>query len=292
MSGHIHIALSFDDNFWAPAYALMRSICLSTRRRTDLVFHLLHMRLTAEHRSDLEQITAEYGASLRWYALDQSELFTTFVADLPASTQWPKVVYARLLIAHLLPQEVERVIYLDCDMMVRRPIQELYETDLQGRPVGAVQDSIAPFIMARRDMRQNAGIFETGDPYFNSGMLVIDVPQWRALDIRAKVAELADKGWLAKLYYDQDVLNLIFRDLWTPIEWRWNTIDAHAAHEALNPGILHYTRRHKPWGILSGILHSSAYARWYRHVMTNELFYRFARHRWKRWWRKTLRLGR
>ena len=40
MTGPIHIVLTFDDNFWAPAYAVARSICLSTRRR-DLVFHLL-----------------------------------------------------------------------------------------------------------------------------------------------------------------------------------------------------------------------------------------------------------
>lgn len=288
----IHIALAFDDNFWAPAYALMRSICLSTRRRTELVFHLLHFPLNDAHRDDLLKIEAEYGATLRWYPLTESALFAGFVADLPSSQQWPKVVYARLLMADLLAAEIDRVIYLDCDMMVRQPIEQLFEIDLAGQPLGAVQDSLSPFIMGRKDMRQNREIFDLGDPYFNSGMLVIDLGKWRQIDMQAQVAAIADKGWLSQLYYDQDVLNLVFRDRWTQIDWRWNTIDAHSAHEALNPAILHYTRASKPWGILSGILHSSAYARWYRHVMTNELFYRFARHRWKRWWKRKLGLGR
>ena len=270
----------------------MRSICLSTKRRTDLVFHLLHLPVDDEHRHDLEGITREFGAQLRWYPLQESTLFNGFVSDLPASTQWPKVVYARLLMADLLPNDISRVIYLDCDMMVRQPIEQLYEINLGGEPLGAVQDSLSPFIMGRKDMRQNVGIFDLGDPYFNSGMLVIELELWRVLDVKSEVAVIAAKGWLPRLYYDQDVLNLIFRSKWRAIEWRWNTIDAHAAHEGLNPAILHYTGVNKPWGIMAGILRSSAYARWYRHVMTNELFYRFARHRWKRFWLKRLGLRR
>lgn len=290
MTAPIHVVLCFDDNFWAPAYALMRSICLSTRRRSDLVFHLLHMPLSAEHVADLRQIEEEYGASLRFYPLDQSELFEFFAAELPASTQWPKVVYARLLVADLLPSDVERAIYLDCDMMVRAPIEELFAMDLMGQPLGAVRDSLAPFIAARRDMRQNRDIFDPADPYFNSGMLVIDLAQWREINVKAEVAAIAGTGLMNRLYYDQDMLNLVFRNRWTMLPWRWNTIDTHPAHEALDPAILHYTLAGKPWLLLSGILRRSAYARWYRHVMTNALFYRFLRHRWKRYWLR--RLGR
>jgi len=288
MRSAIHIALSFDDNFWAPAYALMRSICLSTRRRDDLVFHLLHMPLGQEHRTDLEAITREFGARLEFYPLEQSSLFEFFVAEMPASTQWPKVVYARMLVADLLPADIERVIYLDCDMMVRAPIEALYEADLAGQPLGAVRDSLAPFITVRRDMRQNRDIFDPADPYFNSGMLVIDLALWRQIDVKAEIARIAGKGWMSRLYYDQDMLNLVFRNRWTALDWRWNVIDAHPAHEALDPAIVHFTGKNKPWAILAGILRSTAYARWYRHVMTNELFYRFAGHRWKRWWRKRL----
>ncbi len=288
MTSAIHITLSFDDNFWAPAYAVMRSICLSTKRRTDLVFHLLHMPITEEHRRDLMEITHEFGAQLHWYALDQSELFENFVSGLPANTRWPRLVYARLLLSDLLPSEVNRVIYLDCDMMVRWPIEQLFDIDLLDRPLGAVRDSQAPFLVGRRDMRHNADIFDPADPYFNSGMLLIALDKWREIDVKAQVGFLAEKGWLSRIYFDQDLLNIVFRGRWHPVEWRWNTIDAHPAHEALDPAILHYTLAHKPWATLGGILRSSAYARGYRHVMTNELFYRFARHRWKRWWRRRL----
>lgn len=287
----LHIALAFDDNFWAPAYAVMRSICISTTRRTDLVFHLLHMPLTTEHEADLNQITSEFDARLVFYPVSELPAFTQFVAGLPKGGRWPEIVYARMLLPHLVPNEIDRIIYLDCDMLVRAPIEQLYAMDLNNQPVGAVRDALAPFIPLRRDMRQTADIFDGADPYFNSGMLLIDLEAWRKLDLGAEIAALSARGVLGRLYYDQDVLNLIFRNRWHTLPWRWNVIDANKAHEALDPAILHFTRNFKPWGVTAGLFHATAYARWYRHVMTNELFYRFARHRWKRWWKKRIGLN-
>lgn len=284
----LHIALTFDDNFWAPAYTVMRSICLSTHRRADLVFHLLHMPLSAEHRADLERIGEEFGASLRFYPLADLPDFDTLVAGLPQHGRWPKVVYARLMLADLLPPDVPRVIYLDCDMLVRWPIEQLYDIDLGDQPLGAVRDSLAPFISLGRDMAGNRDLFDGADPYFNSGVLVIELAQWRGMDLRAEIDSLAQRGILARLYFDQDLLNIIFRGRWQELPWRWNTIDADTTHEAMNPAILHFTKISKPWFILAGIRRTTAYARFYRHVMTNDLFYRFARHRWKTWWKKRL----
>ncbi|SMQ85716.1 Lipopolysaccharide biosynthesis protein, LPS:glycosyltransferase [Devosia lucknowensis] len=292
MTSKIHVALCFDTNFWAPAYAVMRSICLSTSRRKELVFHLLHMPLTAEQRTDLEGIVGEFGSELAFYPLGEMDSFGDFVAGLPRSGRWPSVVYARLMLPDLLPQTVERVIYLDCDTLVRAPIEQLYAADLGGQPLGAVQEALSPFIPLRRDMRENADIFDGAEPYFNSGVLVIDLAQWRTLDMKAQIGALEASRVLSRLYFDQDMLNLIFRERWQALSWRWNTIDAHQAHEALNPAILHFTQASKPWHLTAGILHSTAYARWYRHVMTNKLFYRFAAHRRRRWLRRLLRLER
>ncbi len=292
MTTPIHIALTFDDNFWAPAYATMRSVCLFTRRRADLVFHLCHRTLTPEHRADLEAITAEFPVELRWYDLDASDLFRDVAKRMPENKRLSNIVYARLMIDRLVGQDVERVLYLDCDMLVRDNIEKLFDIDMEGKPIAAVRDSIGAFITARRDLKGNRDIFDIADPYFNAGMVLIDVAQWRAADIMGRMEQALKDGVMQRIYYDQDFLNLVFANNWLSLPWRWNTIDARHAHEGLDPAILHYTGEAKPWGIFSGMLQSVAYARLYRHVMTNELFYRFARHRWKRWWKKKLRLAR
>lgn len=286
----IHIALTFDDNFWAPAYATMRSVCLFSRRREDLVFHLCHRTLTAEHRADLEAIAVEFPVTLRWYDLDNSALFRDVAARMPENKRLSNIVYARLMIDRLVGDDVGRVIYLDCDMLVRDTIETLYESDLQGQAIAAVRDSIGAFITGGRDLRNNHDLFNIADPYFNAGMLLIDIAKWRDADIIAQMERALADGVMARIYYDQDLLNLIFAGKWRQLEWRWNTVDARHAHEGLNPAILHYTGEAKPWGVFSGMLQSVAFARLYRHVMTNELFYRFARHRWKRWWKKRLGL--
>lgn len=292
ISQKLHIALTFDDNFWAPAYATMRSVCLFTRRRPDLVFHIFHRTLSGSHRHDLEMIATEFGAVLQFYDLDASDLFSDIARRMPENRRLSNIVYARLVIDRLLPADVKRVLYLDCDMMVRDAIEELLERDLEGFPIAAVRDTGGAIITGGRDLRNNRDIFDIADPYFNAGMVLIDVEQWRAADIVGQLERALSNGVMGRIYYDQDFLNLVFSRNWLQLPWRWNTIDARQNHEGLNPAILHYTGDTKPWGILAGTLQSVAFARMYRHVMTNELFYRFARHRWKRWWLKKLRLAR
>lgn len=287
----IHIALTFDDNFWAPAYATMRSVCLFSHRRHDLVFHLCHRTLTEAHRADLQAITAEFPITLRWYDLDKSDLFRDVAKRMPENKRLSNIVYARLMIDRLVGPDVERVLYLDCDMLVRDNIETLYDIDMEGRPIAAVRDSIGAFITGGRDLKNNRDLFDIADPYFNAGMVLIDVAKWRDADIIGRMEQALKDGVMARIYYDQDFLNLVFQRNWLQLPWRWNTIDARHAHEGMDPAILHYTGENKPWGIFSGMLQSVAFARLYRHVMTNELFYQFARHRWKRWWKKKLRLN-
>lgn len=288
----LHIALTFDDNFWAPAYATMRSVCLFTRRRSDLVFHLCHRTLAVDHREDLEAIAAEFGVTLSFYDLDASELFADIARRMPENRRLSNIVYARLIIDQLLPQGVKRVLYLDCDMMVRDAVELLIERDMGGFPIAAVRDTAGAIITGGRDLRSNRDIFDIADPYFNAGLVLIDVEQWRAANIIDRLEGALTSGVMGRIYYDQDFLNLVFARNWQQLPWRWNLIDARRNHEGLDPAILHYTGENKPWGVLSGIFQSVAFARLYRHVMTNELFYRFARHRWKRWWLKKLRLAR
>ena len=288
----IHIALTFDDNFWAPAYATMRSICLFSKRRTDLVFHLLHRTLTPQHRVDLEAIAIEFGASLRWYDLDQSTLFKDIAARMPENRRLSNIVYARLIIDRLIDPAISRILYLDCDMLVRDDVATLYEWDLQGAPIAAVRDSIGAWITGGRDVANNRDIFDVAEPYFNAGLVLIDVAQWRAADIIGYMERAYAEGIMQRIYYDQDLLNLVFRGRWLQLPWRWNTIDARPVHEGLDPAILHYTGKAKPWFIITGMRRSVAFARFYRQVMTNKIFYDFARHRRNRWWRKMLRLDR
>lgn len=287
----IHIALTFDDNFWAPAYATMRSVCLFTQSRERLVFHLLHRTLSEKHRADLLSIATEFPVELRWYDLDQSPLFSDLAQRMPENKRLSNIVYARLVIDRFVGPDVSRILYLDCDILVRDDIATLFNWDLEGRPIGAVRDTIGAWLVAGRDVRGNRDIFDVASAYFNAGIVLIEIEGWRQADIVGRMEQAHADGVMQRIYYDQDLLNLVFKNNWAQLPWRWNTIDPRPPHEGLDPAILHYTGKTKPWSILTGMRRSVAFSRFYRHVMTNEIFYDFARHRWKRWWRKKLRLA-
>jgi lipopolysaccharide biosynthesis glycosyltransferase len=271
----IHVALNFNDRYWALAYTVMRSICLSTRLRGEIVFHLCHGPLRADHAQTLAAIASEFGATLRHVDPEDDPEFRATVDSLPANARFPRIVYSRLLLDKLLPAEVERVIYLDCDTMVRRPIEELFDLDMQGFPVAAVADPYHDGIKLGRDIRAKASPFDSASPYFNSGVLLIDRAAFAAADLPGKVKEFAQTGVLEKLYFDQDILNLVFAGNWLELPWRFNLMLPRKAHESLGPVVLHYTGHRRPWWPYSGV----AFARTYRHVMTNAVFHRQLRER-------------
>lgn len=287
----INVALTFNDAFWAPAYAVMRSICLTTRRRADLVFHLCHDGLSQPHAAVLRTITEEFGARLVFHSLHDDARFAEIARGLPVARRFPPVIYARLLLDLLVPAQAGRVIYLDCDTMVLDDIAELHAVDLGGKSLAAVKDGWALFNKNGRDAREKREIFDPASAYFNSGMMVIDLARFAAADIPGRLAGLRTDGVLERLYFDQDMLNLIFADDWVGLDWRWNVIDPRMAHQALHPKLLHFTGEQRPWSLFAGMFRTVAFARLYRHVMTNAVFYRFWRERQMRRLRKLWPFG-
>jgi lipopolysaccharide biosynthesis glycosyltransferase len=285
----LHVTLAFDVNFWAPAYAVMRSVCLTSARRGELVFHLCEYRVSDAHRQALDAIAEEFGARIEHIALESHAAFNAIRERLPVPRRLHPVIYARLLLPAVLGR-VERVLYLDCDTMVVKPVEQLIETDMAGKTIAAVPDAARLIIAGGRRMREKSDLFDLSKSYFNSGVLLIDLKRFAAADVPARLEALIADGTMNRLYYDQDILNLIFTDDWRELDWRFNVVDPRPPHETLGPHIVHYTGERRPWHLLAGLTRSVAFARAYRHVMTDEVFYRFMRERWKRWWLGLLRL--
>ncbi|WP_052732023.1 glycosyltransferase family 8 protein [Devosia geojensis] len=285
----LNVTLAFDDNFWAPAYAVMRSVCLTSARRSELVFHLCEYRVSAEHRRTLDAIAEEFGARVIHITLEDHAAFNAVRERLPVPRRLHPVIYARLLLPAVLGN-VERVLYLDCDTMAVKPVEQLVEADMAGRTIAAVPDAARLIIAGGRQMREKRDLFDLSKSYFNSGVLLIDLPRFAAADVPGRIEALIADGTMNRLYYDQDLLNLIFADDWRELDWRYNVVDPRQPHETLGPHIVHYTGERRPWHLLAGLTRSVAFARAYRHVMTDEVFYRFMRERWKRWWLGLLRL--
>jgi len=271
----IHIALAFDDVFWAPAFALMRSICIHSSFADRVVFHLFEYEVSQSHRADLDRIGDEFGAKIIHYDVLDLDEYRKAAASFPVRGNLHSIIYARLFLHQYVPQNVHRIIYLDCDTMVFSPIEAVFDIDLEGKTIGAVYDLNATKWKLGQDMIAKSDVFQASDHYFNSGVMVMDLERIRRVNILEKLNSFQETGLIDRLYYDQDMLNLIFRNDWRNLGWRFNVMDPQKAHETMQVKIIHFTGINKPWKLLTKVAFASAY----RHLMTHELFYRYWRYR-------------
>ena len=267
----IEIAMAFDDAFWAPTYATMRSICLTTPHPERLRFHLLHRTLTPEHHAAIASIGRDYGARLNFIDIDARGILIDRIAGFPRIKlrRLNPIVYARLFLGDLLDPEIKRVLYLDSDIFVRTALDPLYDMDMAGHAIAAVLQPDRMHVIAGKDLRARTA-FSMAQPYFNAGVMLIDMAQYRQMDFAAALAQLPPEE-LALFYYDQDMINFCFRGRILEVDPRWNLQNAEPAHEVFNPAIVHYSANPKPWFAWSRV----AFKRTYRHLMTNEYYYRY-----------------
>lgn len=172
-----------------------------------------------------------------------------------------KAAYLRLLIPELLPVDCQKAIYFDTDLVVLDDVQQLWEYPLSGKPVGAVPD--LGILSSRRMQRQKAETIglQQGEPYFNSGVMVLDMAAWRRESYSWRVIACVEKGNFR--HHDQDGLNKVFHHNWQLLPLRWNVIPlvftlplkilsnaawrTAAIEAAKNPAVMHWAGRYKPW---------------------------------------------
>ncbi|MEM7454427.1 MAG: glycosyltransferase family 8 protein [Planctomycetota bacterium] len=201
------------------------------------------------------------------------------VEDLVTSHHITHTAYLRLLAARLLPDSIDKLIYLDSDVLVQDDLCKLWETDLEGNYCLAVPDIACPFVDARKadsNFKKSSPYMaalspirnwkqlglDPAEPYFNSGVMVINLARWREEQIHVRLLDILRKHRRFVWCWDQYALNVAFSGNWKALPLRWNQ-GAHAfdypddTHSPLdreqfremrkNPAIIHFTTEWKPW---------------------------------------------
>ena len=155
-----------------------------------------------------------------------------------------KETYFRYLIADLLPN-IDKILYLDADIIVRRDINVLYNTNLEGFYLAGVKD----LFIEQIDYKPTLG-FTNDEIYINAGVLLMNLKQMRCDKIGEKLLSETQKLWGKIQYQDQDILNLVCRDKIKPMDSIYNFTTHNIKKEKPKlpkACIIHYTGKHKPW---------------------------------------------
>jgi lipopolysaccharide biosynthesis glycosyltransferase len=177
-----------------------------------------------------------------------------------AKTNYPPAAWFRLLLPEIIPETIDRIIYLDTDVVVEGDLAELWHTDLGGAWLGGVGCGF-PVSEVKHLAPLHPDGAERGH-YYNTGVLVFDLAAWRANDVLDQVLEFIHEHPEALMFADQDALNIALFDRWHTLAPRWNQTVAIRNHadgrpslypvDALrqaitDPAVIHFTEVEKPW---------------------------------------------
>lgn len=253
----MNILIAPNDYYVMPSIVLLQSLFDTTEEQLDI--YLLHSGLLDENLSELKQFII--GHNGKFHPLSVSA--QTF-HEANVSGHITQEAYYRLLAQDLLPTELDRVLYLDADIIATQSLQKFYHMPFEnsdGVPCCYIVCEGTGVSKQLWDVYDNLEIPHEY-PYFNSGVLLINLAHLRkTFDTKISLEYIRQKGILLN-NHDQDALNALFYDKVKYVDWHiYNQTILHIAdnHEAKmrleHAKIIHFAGSDKPWNY--------TYSSWY-----------------------------
>ena len=208
-----------------------------------LHFHIIDGGITPKQRSKITSICQRFEAcaGIDWLAPDISRL-----ADLPARGRFPREVFLRLLMDELLPPDLHRALWLDADVVVEASLAPLWSHPFGEHTIVAVQDYGLPTLgttAGTAETHRELGL-DPDAPYFNSGVMLVDLARWRDGRVTQEVLAYTRRFSKYVAFGDQDGLNSVLTGRWAPAPLLWNVqVAALRCLERLGRPILPELRR-------------------------------------------------
>jgi lipopolysaccharide biosynthesis glycosyltransferase len=251
----IDIGMSTDDNFAVPAAVTISSLATHLGPDVHATVHVIGYDLQSQHVSLLTGLARRHPRlTVRLIERDPDEF-----ADLPISSSGhnriTRATYGRLVLPEVVPQSVERLLYLDADILVRRDVAELYAVDPGENVLAARHDPVVPEFDHPGGVQAWQTLELSGKTaYFNAGVLVIELKRWRAEGWGARIRDYLVKHSDNIMLFDQEALNAVVRGRFTRIDGRWNAIEYRRAGDITtlpdrmeDAYIVHFLGDTKPW---------------------------------------------
>ncbi|MCH5203686.1 MAG: glycosyltransferase family 8 protein [Oscillospiraceae bacterium] len=210
-----HIVYASDDRFAEILGVSLVSLYENSGDMSSITVYVLDSGITQENKAKIEEVCKSYDRPTPvWIkGLDISEVLSMKVTvDRGSLSQ-----YARLFVAGSLPRELGRVLYLDCDIIIKKSIGGLWNIDLQGKTIGAAKDAFS------RSYRANIGL-QPNDIMFNSGVMLIDLDRWREQNVEERLLDFISRKKGKIQQGDQGALNAVLTHDICCIDPRFNSV--------------------------------------------------------------------
>lgn len=250
----MNILCCLDDNFVQHTGVMLTSL-FENNSGEAIDVYVMTEGLQEKNRSALSSIVRKYNARIYFYML-KADMLKNF--SLKTDDYVSVAAYFRLLVTTVLPAELDKIIYIDGDTIVRSSLKELWETEIENYALAAIDETIAG--NCRRHQ------YDRSFGYFNSGVMLLNLKYWREKNVAERAIDYLTRYPERIKSWDQDALNGVLYDKeWKrlPLKWNLTTLfldkgfsanpnysDVYASEyfsAIKDPAIVHYTGPAKPW---------------------------------------------
>ncbi|WP_316810264.1 glycosyltransferase family 8 protein [Pedobacter heparinus] len=219
--------------------ALLKSLELNHRTDENIDFYIIDDKISYKNKLKLNRSVDKKTINLIW--LKMSDCIPKQF-DLPKDkSTYPIKIYMKLFIPYFMPEHVEKVIFLDVDMIMLEDVSVLWNIDLNGHPIAAAQDQFIKEVGNWGGIQNYEDFNLTPDTkYFNTGLIVFDIKKWLNLNVTEKVLDCTNENQKFASFGDQYGLNAVLGKDWYQLDPLWNR---YAYSEEERPFNIHFTGR-------------------------------------------------
>lgn len=300
-----------DDEYAMPLAVTLYSALVNLDDEGPVTIYIVDGGIRDENRRRLERVVDATPpvADLHWATIDLNA-----ISDLPTHGWINATTYLRLFIPEIVDNGADRALYLDSDLQIEASLTNIWNRNLNGRPLGAVRAYGTPYVSSPLGIENYRDLgYSTDTPYFNAGVLLLDLNRWRQNGISDQVLRYLRTYSEDVQMVDQEGLNAVLADNWKPLDLKWNAMShlvnfedwtASSFKERVRPKrdellqdpyIYHFAGGSKPWQIACN---HPAQLQWIGYLWESEWFSWSERLRWfgewfarYYWWRLKKGLG-
>lgn len=263
MNNIIHITCAADSSYLQHAYVMLHSLFCNNKNELIIV-HFFSSDLTQNDKLTLNKLIDKNHAEINYYQISNNDF-----KDFKITHHVSLATYYRIIIPQLLDKNIDKFLYLDCDMIINGSLNNLWQTKFNGNILAAVPEpTFNEYNRIQIDEKYG---------YFNAGVLLVNNSLWKTNNTTQKVIQYIQNNLERITFWDQDALNACLYNTWLKLPAKFNqqsalfitsnlqllkTYQKSELTEAINnPVIIHYTGSSKPWQLNN--YHRYKYLYWY-----------------------------
>lgn len=245
-----HIVCTIDNSYVQHCVIMLTSL-FYTNKNSEFHVYILSNELSLDNVNHFRKF-------FKWrkHKFTNINVNEELLKNAPISGHLSLATYYRILIPLIIPSEIDKILFLDSDLIVKENIDQFWKVDLSHYSHIAIENcgDNLPFIK-KLEMSSDS-------KYFNAGILMINLKWWKEKDIYNSCMNFIQTSFDKITFHDQDVLNAVLENKWLefPLKYNAQSYVFSTSRDALNssdeeikafhnPIIIHFTGGgdSKPW---------------------------------------------